>query len=209
MRITAFILAKKYESKVMGVDISERMVQRSREKARRKKVEDKVEFKIGDAQDLPFDSQIFDAVICESVVAFPKDKQKAINEFAHVTKAQGHVGMDEVTWIEPSPPELEEYLSLALGQTKFLKPEAWEHYLKKSGLKCIKAKIYKTNAISQWTSEVKQMNPRDYLGAWCQLFSLYFKRAEVRKWIKEIMVPPKSIWQLFEYFGYGLYTGRK
>lgn len=48
------------------------MVERSKERAKRKNVEDKVEFKIGDAQDLPFKDGVFDAVICESVVGIFK-----------------------------------------------------------------------------------------------------------------------------------------
>ncbi|MGM0466449.1 MAG: class I SAM-dependent methyltransferase [Acidobacteriota bacterium] len=207
--ITACILAEEYGCKVVGVDLSEMMVERARERAQRKKVEDKVEFKIGDAQNLPFEEETFDAVMCESVVAFPSDKQKVINEYARVTKPEGRVGMNEVTWIETPPPELEEYLSRALGQANFLDTDGWKHLLQEAGLKHITAKIYKTNAWSQWASEVRQMNPRDYLGAWGKLFSLFFKSPEVRKWIKEIMIPPKSAFHLFKYFGYGLYIGRK
>ena len=207
--ITACLLAEEYGCEVMGVDLSEMMVKRAQERAHRKKVEDKVEFKVGDALDLPFKDSLFDAVLCESVVAFPKDKQKVVNEYARVTKPVGHVGMNEVTWIENPPPELEEYLSSALGQAKFLDADGWMNLLREAELKDITAKTYKTNALHQWSSEVKLMNPRDYLGAWGKLFSLIFKSPEVRKWIKEIMIPPKIIYKLFNYFGYGLYTGRK
>ncbi len=207
--ITACILAEEYGCKVMGVDLSEKMVERARERAQRKNVEDKVEFKIGDAQNLPFENSLFDAVICESVVAFPKNKLKVVQEYVRVTKPGGRVGMNEVTWVETPPPELEEYLYRALGQAKFLDDDGWKHLLKEAGLKDIDAKIHKTNALRQWASEVRQMNPRDYLGAWGKLFSLFFKSPEVRKWIKEIMIPPKSAFHLFKYFGYGLYTGKK
>lgn len=207
--ITPCLLAKEYGCRVVGVDISETMLKRARERANRKKVEHQVEFKKATAQHLPFEDKVFDAVICESVVAFPKNKQKVVNEYARVAKSGGYVGMNEVTWIKTPPSDLVEYLSRALGQAKFLNPEGWKQLLKKAELKNIKAQIYKTNALSQWASEVKQMNPRDYVGAWGKLISLYFKSPEARKWIKEIMFPPKSIWQLFEYFGYGLYIGRK
>jgi hypothetical protein len=53
------------------------------------------------------------------------------------------------------------------------------------------------------------MDPRDYLGAWGKFFSLCFKSPAVRKWIKEISVPPKSVFRIFKYFGYGIYVGRK
>ncbi|MFW6129308.1 MAG: class I SAM-dependent methyltransferase [Candidatus Aminicenantaceae bacterium] len=207
--ITACILAKEYDCKVLGIDLSEMMVERSKERAKRKNVEDKVDFRIGDAQNLPFKGQIFDAVVCESVVAFPKDKQKVINEYARVTRSGGYVGINEATWIETPPPELAEYLHRALGQARFLNASGWKNLLKKAELKDIVARTYKTSALHQWMSEVRQMNPRDYLGAWSKLFALSFKSPEVRKWIKQISVPPKSVFKLFNYFGFGLYTGRK
>lgn len=207
--ITACILAGEYGCEVVGLDLSEMMVERSRERAKRKKVEGKVEFKVGDARDLPFGQGIFDAVLCESVVAFPEDKQKVIHEYVRVTKPGGYVGMNEVTWIDSPPPELEEYLSRALGQAKFLDADGWKNLLKNSGLKEIAAAAYKTSALSQWASEVRLMDPRDYLGAWGKLFSLFFKSPEVRQWVREIIAPPKSVFKLFEYFGFGLYRGKK
>jgi arsenite methyltransferase len=207
--ITACYLAKEYGCKVVGVDLSEMMVERSKERAKRKNVEDKVEFKIGDAQDLPFKNGVFDAVVSESVNAFMDDKQKAVNEYARVTKSGGYVGMNEVTWVETPPPELVEYMSRALGHAEFLNPDGWKDLLEKSGLTGVAARVCKTSALRQWASEVRQMDPRDYLGAWGRFFSLCFKNPAVRKWIKEISIPPRSIFRIFEYLGYGIYVGNK
>ena len=207
--ITACYMAKEYGCKVVGVDLSEMMVERSKQRAKRKNVEDKVEFKVGDSQDLPFKDRIFNAVICESVVAFPKDKQKVINEYVRVTKSGGYVGMNEVTWVETPPPELVEYMFRALGQAEFLNSDSWKDLLEKAGLTGIVARVYKTKALRQWASEVRQMNPRDFLGAWSKFFILCFKSPEIRKWIKKICVPPRSVFRIFKYFGYGIYVGRK
>jgi len=207
--ITACYMAKEYGCKVVGVDLSEMMVERSKQRAKRKNVEDKVEFKVGDAQDLPFKDRVFNAVICESVVAFPKDKQKVINEYVRVTKSGGYVGMNEATWVETPPPELVEYMSRALGQAEFLNPDDWKDLLEEAGLTGVVARVYKTSALRQWANEVRQMNPRDYLGAWSKFFSLCFKSSAVRKWIKGISVPPRSVFRIFKYFGYGIYIGRK
>jgi len=97
---TPCFLAKKHGCQVVGVDISEKMVERSRERAHREKVSDRVEFRVADAQDLPFDDDLFDAVFTESVTAFPDDKQKAVNEYVRVTKIGGYVGLNETTWLK-------------------------------------------------------------------------------------------------------------
>lgn len=59
-----------------GVDISEKMVLKSRQRAKRTRVADRVEFLVADAQNLPFSDNSVDAVITESVTAFPENKQK-------------------------------------------------------------------------------------------------------------------------------------
>jgi arsenite methyltransferase len=105
--VTPCFIAKRYGCRVVGVDIAERMVARSRERADRERVADRVEFRVADAQDLPFENDLFDAVITESVTAFPEDKQKAVTEYVRVTKPGGYVGLNESVWLKvPPPPEL-------------------------------------------------------------------------------------------------------
>jgi len=207
--ITACYIAKEYDCKVVAVDISEEMIKRAEERAKRRDVEDKVEFKVADAQALPFEDDLFDAVISESVNAFIENKQKAINEYKRVTKVGGYVGFNEVTWIKLPPPELVEYLSLALGGAEFLTSEGWKSLLKEAGFSNIIARTYKTTAWRQWASEVKEIDVRDFLSAWGRFLLLSLKSQEVRKYIKEICKPPKSIFRIFKYFGYGIYVGRK
>ena len=207
--LTTCYIAKEYGCEVVAIDISEEMIKRAKERAKRKGVEDKVEFIVADAQDLPFKNDLFDAIICESVNAFIKNKQKAINEYKRVVKAGGYVGFNEVTWIGNPPPDLVKYLSLALGRAEFLVSEDWKGLLEKAGFSNIIVRIYKTAAWRQWASEVKEIDVRDFLKAWGRFLLLLFKSREVRKYIKEISKPPKSVFKLFKYFGYGIYVGRK
>jgi len=60
---TAVYLAKRHGCRVVGVDISERMVEWARKRAKRQGLEDRVEFRVADAQDLPFEDGLFDAAI--------------------------------------------------------------------------------------------------------------------------------------------------
>jgi ubiquinone/menaquinone biosynthesis C-methylase UbiE len=74
--MTPCFIAKNYGCRVIGVDISPRMVKMSRERAQRDKVTGQIEFRVADAQNLPFDEKLFAVVIPESVTAFPEDRQK-------------------------------------------------------------------------------------------------------------------------------------
>lgn len=206
--MTACYLAKRHGCRVAGVDISEGMIGWSTRRARRAGVEDRVEFRVGDAQNLPFEDALFDAVICESVTAFV-DMQRAISEYVRVTKPGGYIGLNEVTWIKAAPPQLVKYLSHATGKAEFLTSDGWKELLEGSGLKDVVVRIYKVNALSQWMNEMRQFDSLDYLRAWSKFLSLYIRSSVVRKYVKELWPPPKSIFKFFEYFGYGIYAGRK
>jgi len=207
--ITPCYLAEVYGCRVMGIDLSEMMIQRSRERAEKKKVTGKVEFRTADASNLPFGDGQFDAVITESVVAFSKDKQKVLDEFARVTKPGGYAGINEVTWLKTPPASMVKYLGNALGGAEFLTAEGWRSLFEKAGLSDVSAESFKMNAIRQWSSEVQQIDWGDFLNAYKSLFTLFFRDPDLRKWIWSIMFPPPSVFSLFRYFGYGIYAGRK
>ncbi len=135
--VTPVYLAKTVGCSVVGVDISEGMVERSKERVKKQLLTDKIEIRIADAQDLPFDNHSFDAVITESVTAFPEDKQKAVNEYVRVTKSGGFIGLNESTWLKvPPPPELVAWASQDLGaNVKPLTSSEWTGLLEAAGLK--------------------------------------------------------------------------
>lgn len=206
--MTACYLAKRHGYRMVGIDISEGMIGWSTKRAKRARVEDRVEFRVGDAQNLPFKDGLFDAVICESVTAFV-DKQKALSEYVRVTKPGGYIGLNEATWIKTPPPEVVKYLSHAMGKVEFLTSDGWKELLEGSGLKDINIRVYKVSALSQWMNEMRQFDSLDYLRAWSKFLLLFIKSSAVRKYAKELWPPPKSIFKIFEYFGYGIYVGRK
>ena len=96
---TPSFLAREVGCRVIGVDLLEKVVVHSRQRAKEDGVEHLVEFRVADAQDLPFDDDQFDAVISESVNVFFSDKRQAVSEYVRVTKPGGCVGMTEMTWL--------------------------------------------------------------------------------------------------------------
>jgi arsenite methyltransferase len=93
--ISCAYIAKKHGCHVVGVDISEKMIEWSRKRAHEERVEDRVEFRVADILDLPFEADRFNAVMVESVVAFVGDKARAIRECVRVTRPGGYVGLNE------------------------------------------------------------------------------------------------------------------
>jgi arsenite methyltransferase len=98
-------MAKTYGCRVVGVDISEKMIEWSRQRAKQEVVEDGVEFRTADVLALPFEADRFDIVLCESVLTFIEAKLWAIRECVRVVKPGGHAGLNKTLWIEEPPPE--------------------------------------------------------------------------------------------------------
>jgi ubiquinone/menaquinone biosynthesis C-methylase UbiE len=81
------ILLAKMGYNVVGVDISEKMLERAKEKAEENAV--KVDFRIGDAQSLPFKDEFFDAIVNRAVLWTLPDPENAIREWKRLLKPEG------------------------------------------------------------------------------------------------------------------------
>jgi ubiquinone/menaquinone biosynthesis C-methylase UbiE len=129
-------IARKYGCHIVGVDISEKMIGWSRLRAREERVEDMVEFRVADVLELPFESDRFDIVFCESVLAFVEDKLRAIQECVRVTRPGGYVGLNETFWIAEASPEYIEWAqaSQEVG-AEILSAATWQALWEESGLK--------------------------------------------------------------------------
>ncbi len=210
--VTPCYLAKELGCEVVGVDISEKMIYRANERARREGVEDRVEFIVTDAQNLPFEDAIFEAVIGESVTAFPEDKERAVSEYSRVTKPGGYVGLNEMTWIRTPPPtELVEYFSRTTG-AKGETSNVWKALLKGSGLRDMVVRIYKVNTLREIINGIRWLGLlglKDYSRAWSNFLTLCIRSPAFRRYIKETWPALKKVKNIFEYLGYGIYVGRK
>lgn len=209
--VTSCFLAKRYGCRVVGVDIRVKMVERSEDRAQREKVADQVEFRVADAQDLPFEDGQFDIVITESVTSFPEDQQRAVNEYARVTRSGGYVGLAESTWLKvPPPPELIAWVSQDVGAcVRPLTADQWVGLLENAELSEIKKHIYPVNA----KQEAKLLLRRYRFGGMIRIIlrtmRLYFRNPAYRDFVKSVNqggIVPDNI---SKYFGYGMYVGRK
>lgn len=209
--VTPCYLAQKHRCLVVGVDILEGMIERSRERAKREKVTDRIEFSVADAQELPFDDDLFDAVITESVTAFPQDKQKAVKEYARVIRPGGYVGLSESTWLKtPPPPELIAWASQDLGANIGpLTASEWVGLLHGAGLKEIVAKTFATSVRDEGRGMLRRYGWGGMLGIVCRMVSLYVTSPAYRKFVRQARENEITPANLDEYFGYGLYVGRK
>ncbi|MEV4538930.1 methyltransferase domain-containing protein [Asanoa sp. NPDC049518] len=104
---SALLLAEEFGVRVDGVDLGERSVATATRAADNAGLADRVRFRVGDAERIPFPDNTFDAVVCECAFCTFPDKATAATELARVLKPGGRLGITDVT-VAPGglPPEL-------------------------------------------------------------------------------------------------------
>ena len=94
----AFKLARLVGSdgRVVGVDVSESMINTARDRASAEKL--KVEFEVGDAQALRFADATFDACRTERMLMHVPDADRAFAEMVRVTRRGGRLSIFDFDW---------------------------------------------------------------------------------------------------------------
>ncbi len=77
--------------KIIGVDISEGMLEVGRQKMRTRKIDSIIELRLGDSENLPFTDNFFDAVIVAFGVRNFEDMKGGLTEMLRVVKPGGKV----------------------------------------------------------------------------------------------------------------------
>ena len=210
--LTTCHLAARYGCQIVAVDLSAEMVSWASRRAQRKGLQERIEFRIADAQDLPFAEGMFDVVMCESVTAFPADQQKAVSEYARVTRPGGYVGMNEGTWIQTPPPaELVAFMERTMAGARFHTVAEWKALLEGAGLQGIIAQPQQMSAMRQRLDEMAGLDWQDWKDR-LRALSTFFRmlgNPRFRQYAKEITPSWAMIRNLFRYLGYGYYVGRK
>jgi SAM-dependent methyltransferase len=205
--VGAAYMARKYGLRVVAIDISEAMLDWARQRVEREGVADRVEFHQANVLALPFEDDRFDAVICESVLAFLQDKPAAIAEMVRVLKPGGYVGLNEVTWLQEPPAGLAQKADPggSLG-THVLTADGWRELWAASGLEEAEVRVYPVDAAEEVRSRIRWVGWRQVLRAWRRILPLYLTKPAMRSALKGLMDTPRE-W--FAFLGYVLLAGRK
>lgn len=103
---SAMVIAKRFGSRVVGIDLSEKNILKGTARALEAGVADKVEFRVGDVHDIQLEGETFDAVISECALCIFDDKQTAVREMRKALRKGGLIGITDVTVAERVPEDL-------------------------------------------------------------------------------------------------------
>ena len=89
-------LAHEFGCRVVGVDLTREFVEAANELTARVNLEDMVEFEVGNASDLPVESEAFDVVWMQNSIMNIKDKQGALREANRVLRPGGILVLEAI-----------------------------------------------------------------------------------------------------------------
>jgi SAM-dependent methyltransferase len=208
-------VARTYDCRVVGVDISEQMIAWSRQRARKERAEDRIELRVADVLALPFEADRFDAVVCESVLAFVADKQGAIRELVRVTKPGGYVGLNEAFLLTETPSSRVGELARQMG-TEMVNLDAWKALWAASGLGDRVVRVYRLNPAREVRDRMRWIGLRWLVRGWARVIRLYATQPSLRPALKAMLGTVTDTTEdelgaapAWASFGYGLFVGRK
>jgi len=107
------LAAKKVGSKgrVIGVDMTEEMIQLAKENAEKMKKEN-VEFRLGEIENLPVEDGMVDVIISNCVINLSPDKDRVFTETFRVLKPEGRMLISDIVTQGELPDEIRENLEM-------------------------------------------------------------------------------------------------
>ena len=111
-----FLAASKVgpHGRVIGVDMTPEMVEKAQENARKNKI-DNVDFRLGDIEKLPVDSDTADVIISNCVINLSTDKQRAYDEAYRVLKPGGRLAISDIALKEELPEKIRNSIKAYVG----------------------------------------------------------------------------------------------
>ncbi|HEY7897069.1 MAG TPA: methyltransferase domain-containing protein [Gemmatimonadaceae bacterium] len=140
--VTTEWLARRTGASVTGVDADDEDIAQAEEHAREASLA--LSYQHSELDDLPYESDVFDAAIGEPEIAGASSTGKAVAELARVTKPMGAVVLLQLTWSSELPASRRELVVERLGMRPRMLVE-WKQMLRDAGVVDIQVK--------DWTNE--------------------------------------------------------
>lgn len=132
--------------KIIGVDMTPEMIEKARMNAKKNKVKN-VEFRLGEIEKLPLESDSVDVVISNCVINLSADKQKVFQEIYRVLKPGGRIAISDIALLKELPQKVRESIEAYVGCVGgAMLISQYKKIAEASGLKNVKITIKGTSA---------------------------------------------------------------
>jgi ubiquinone/menaquinone biosynthesis C-methylase UbiE len=111
---TSCMIASEMGCHVTGIDLSEILIQKARERAEKMNL-DNTEFQVADAMDLPFEDNSFDAVFGVAITALLPDRERALSEYIRIVKPGGMIATLDMFLKDDAPEAVAHQFNTLMG----------------------------------------------------------------------------------------------
>lgn len=101
--------------RVIGVDMTDAMLEKARENARTVGLEDRVEFRKGQIEALPVEDESVDAIVSNCVINLSPEKQRVYAEAYRVLRPGGRIMVSDIVLDRPLPQRVLESIDAYVG----------------------------------------------------------------------------------------------
>jgi len=201
---SAVYLAERYGCEVAGIDISDDLVGQATALAKRKGLTGRVTFRVGDALQLPFPDSEFDVAVSQAMLVLVADKRKAILEALRVTKPGGYLGWLELSWKKQPTADFLDAVSKVLCAYCMQNVhtfQGWEGLFKEAGVQQLAVQSFDLG-----NAGMMSMLADEGLVNTSKVMFRYIANSRIRRRMRTMS---GFFGEHADYFGYGVYTGRK
>jgi ubiquinone/menaquinone biosynthesis C-methylase UbiE len=204
---SALTLAKEFGCRVVGIDLSEKNLEKAKAIAKEEDLEDLLDFKYSDAEKIDLPSESFDFVICECALCTFPDTETAVKEMYRVLKVGGKVGITDVVMERELPDSLKNIVSMVLCIAGAKSKEGYEGVLGEGGFINIEHEDH-SDTIEELLEKAKKL-----VAGWDILNKITDSGVD-----KIFDITPEKAKELLEVgfseleketFGYGMFSGSK
>ena len=208
---TSCMIAEQFGCQVTGIDISEILVGKAKERADRHGLTN-ARFQVADAKSLPFDDNSFDAVFAVALTGLLPEKENAYKEFERVVKPGGIISTLDLFAKSDADPQFVEGVNSAMGamlgaDVSILDFAQWRSIFEKTGF---------LDMTMEETYEGVFENPRSRSNATKAILKLLYHmtiNGAVRRRVSKLLKLRKTVTMEsddeFQHVGYLVFSGRK
>jgi ubiquinone/menaquinone biosynthesis C-methylase UbiE len=154
--ISAVTMAKYYGCNVVGIDLSEKNLEKAKARAERTGLTEKVTFKKSDAEKIEFKNKSFDAVTCECALCTFPDIKTAVSEMFRVLKTGGKVGITDIVIEREIPEEYKNIISFVACIAGAQSTQGYKKLLREGGFRNVQTEQH-NYAIAEIFNKIKKV----------------------------------------------------
>ena len=200
---TSFFLAKKYNCKVTGFDISKTLIEIANKNLIKNNYKDKITFEVADALKIPYPDSYFDSVISQAFFILIDDKVDALKEIVRVLKPGGFLGALELSWLKKPPEDIyEEFIAKTCNDfiPRVIQFDEWENFFRSVSLR------HKTTFKHPMKSSMLEMFATEGISNSLKIIFKMIGNSENRQ---RMMNVQNTFSKYNDYLGYGIYAYEK